>query len=678
MMSDAAPQIPQTAPTPVGPPPAESSTVQVPPMEFIQVQSTAADPAMPAAPASLAPPPAEPVGFTPASVPTAIVQPPASVATDAPLSVVPNVLPDIAPSFSATPQSQTSLIDILVKQGGLTKEQADKLLLERANTTKSLEVVIKEQNLVSEGAMAKARAELYSVPFAQLSEIGVSPEAISLIPESVARRYHMLPFAVNKHDKVLSVAMVDPLDLSAVDFVEKQTGYHLQPYFAPPSEVERTITERYSQNLSSEVTEALKETKFGNQAQLQDLSALSKEVVREAPINKIVETILAYAVKSRASDVHIEPQEDRTRVRYRIDGILTEKLILPRTVHAAVTSRIKILSDLKIDEKRLPQDGRFTFTADGQEVDLRVSTLPTIHGEKIVMRLLKKDVSVPTLTELGLRGRALRDLQDTIKVPHGIILITGPTGSGKTTTLYSLLHEINTPKVNISTLEDPVEYQMPGINQVQINPQVGLTFASGLRSFLRQDPNIIMVGEIRDSETTELAIQASLTGHLVFSTLHTNSAAGAVPRLMDLGGEPFLLASSLSLTMAQRVVRCINPEYKEEYTPDKVLLDDIKKVLGPQFEAWCTQNKKDPEKITLFRPKSDRPVDEPEYKGRVAIFEVIRITDAISKMVMEHKSAADIEKTAVENGMLLMKQDGYLKALEGVTTVEEVLRVAEV
>ena len=357
---------------------------------------------------------------------------------------------------------------------------------------------------------------------------------------------------------------------------------------------------------------------------------------------------------------------------------MNEKLILPSSVHDAVVSRIKILAHLKIDEKRIPQDGRFNFVADGQEVDLRISTLPTIHGEKIVMRLLKKNETVPALEELGMRGMGLRKLRDAINVPHGIVLVTGPTGSGKTTTLYSILHQINTTRVNIMTLEDPVEYEMPGINQVQTNPQAGLTFASGLRSFLRQDPNVIMVGEIRDGETVELAVQASLTGHLVFSTLHTSSATGALPRMVDMGAEPFLLASSMTLTMAQRIVRVINPKYKEEYTPEPSVVEDIKQVLGVYFDAWCKQNGKDPNKITLFRASADRPQTEPEYKGRVGIFEVMPITDELRKLILENSPAGEMEKVAVKQGMLLMKQDGYLKALEGQTTIEEVLRVAEI
>ena len=421
---------------------------------------------------------------------------------------------------------------------------------------------------------------------------------------------------------------------------------------------------------STQVTQA--------RAKESDLSQLQGQTLRQAPVTKIIDTVLSFAMKARSSDIHIEPQEERTRVRYRIDGILQEKLILPKSVHDAVVSRIKILSNLKIDEKRIPQDGRFSFVSNGEEVDLRVSTLPTVNGEKIVMRLLKKNATVPTMEELGLRGIALQHLKEAIKVPRGIILVTGPTGSGKTTTLYSILHQVNTPRVNIITLEDPVEYQMMGVNQVQINPQAGLSFASGMRSFLRQDPNIIMVGEIRDNETAELAVQASLTGHLVFSTLHTNSAAGALPRLLDMKAEPFLLASSMTLTMGQRITRKINPEFREEYKPEPAVLEDIKSVLGSYFDLWCKQNKKDPNNITLFRPKADRPPTEPEYKGRIGIFEVMPISEEIKKLILDKRPGGELEKQAMSEGMMLMKQDGYIKVLNGETTIEEVLRVAEI
>jgi len=571
----------------------------------------------------------------------------------------------------------------LVSNGFLTNQQYQDLLIEQASSGKSVEILIDEKHLVKESDMTKTQADFYNLPFINLAETGASPEAISQIPESVARRYQILPFTIDKQNQLLSVAMKNPMDLSAIDFVEKKTGYKLLPHFASPSEIERTIAERYAQSLSNEVNAALKESGQGPSTHIQTRqeanAVFSREVVREAPITKIVETILGFAVKSRASDIHIEPQEDRTRVRYRIDGILTERLILPRSVHEAVISRIKILSDMKIDEKRIPQDGRFTFMAEGQEVDLRISSLPTAFGEKVVMRLLKKNATVPTLGELGLSDRALKTVETAIKIPHGIILVTGPTGSGKTTTLYSILHKVNTPKVNIVTLEDPIEYQMPGVNQVQINTQVGLTFASGLRSLLRQDPNIMMVGEIRDTETAALAVQASLTGHLVFSTLHTNSAAGALPRLLDMEVEPFLLASSLTLVMGQRVLRKINQDFKEEYTPDLTIADDIKKVLGPLYKQWCVQNNKDPENMHLYRAAQSRPENQPEYLGRIAIFEVLPVTDEIARMVVEHKSGKEIEDVSIaKNGMLLMKQDGYIKVLEGITTIEEVLRVAEV
>ncbi len=610
---------------------------------------------------------------TSADQPAPTPQPPPDVTT--------SPLPSQDPTTPPLPTADFSnLLEVLVSTGDLTKAAADKIQVDNISTGEPIESLLTKENLVNEVALTKAKSILNKVPFIDLSQVGIYPEALTRLPEGVARSYKMLPFEYNKEEGTLSVAMVDPLDLSAVDFAQQKTGLRIAAHYALPSELDRLLAEYYSQSLSSEVTEALAQTtQAGTDTKKNiDYSKLSRETIRQAPIAKIVETILTFAIKARASDVHIEPLEEHTRVRYRIDGILTEKLILPRSVHDAVVSRIKILSGLKIDEKRMPQDGRFNFVALEQEVDLRVSTLPTIHGEKIVMRLLKKDQKVPTMPELGLDGLALRHVQDAIKVPHGIILITGPTGSGKTTTLYSILHVINSPKVNIMTLEDPVEYQMLGVNQVQINPQAGLTFASGLRSFLRQDPNIIMVGEIRDSETAELAIQASLTGHLVFSTLHTSSAAGAIPRLMDMGAEPFLLASSMTLVMGQRVMRVINADYKEEYKPDPVVIEDFKTVLGDRFDAWCKQKGKRPEDITLMRPSKNRPQTEPEFKGRVAIFEVMRITEQISQLIVARKTATEMEKLALKDGMLLMKQDGYLKALEGITTIEEVLRVAQI
>lgn len=673
--------IPSSTTTTIPPTPLISITPDAGLLDDTKMPDGMVPPLSPSLPPDEVPPgPPMPPEVTPPEVPdfTAPLSTQPSPATPPPAESLPEPTP-VAISSNTT-NLQASLLDILVRDKHLTQTQADQIVVEQIQGGKTIDDILDEKKSVTEEDLSRARAEIFGVPFVKISDIGISPEALTVLSQNVAQRYGMLPFTVDQANRTLSVVMKNPLDLTAIDFAEQKTGYTLIVHYAMPTELERLIAERYAQSLSSEVTQALEETTQVEQQkqERQDLTNLAGEVVRQAPITKIVETILAFAMKARASDIHIEPLIDRTRVRYRIDGILTEKLILPSSVHDATVSRIKILSDLKIDEKRVPQDGRFNFITGGEEVDLRVSTLPTIHGEKVVMRLLKKNAEVPTLEELGLKGPALRDLKEAIQVPHGIILVTGPTGSGKTTTLYSVLHTINTPKVNIVTLEDPVEYQMAGVNQVQINPQAGLTFASGLRSFLRQDPNIIMVGEIRDSETVELAVQASLTGHLVFSTLHTSSAAGALPRLLDMGAEPFLLASSMTLTMGQRVVRKINEAYKEEYKPEAAVLEDIKQVLGDRFDAWCKENNKDPNNLTLYRTKADRPQIEPEYKGRVAIFEIMRITEEIGTLILNHKSAAEIEKVAMKNGMVLMKQDGYVKALEGVTTIEEVLRVAQV
>lgn len=381
-------------------------------------------------------------------------------------------------------------------------------------------------------------------------------------------------------------------------------------------------------------------------------------------------TVLEFALKSRASDIHIEPQEKRTRVRYRIDGVLYEKLVLPKTVHEAVVSRIKILSDMKIDERRVPQDGRFNFKMGDEEIDLRVSTLPAIHGEKVVMRLLKKTGGIPDLRELGLSGLALKNLEEAMIKPNGIVLVTGPTGSGKTTTLYSILSRINKTNINIVTLEDPVEYQIPGLNQVQVNPGAGLTFANGLRAFLRQDPNVILVGEIRDAETAGLAIQAALTGHLVFSTLHTNDAATAIPRLLDMDAESFLVSSVVDLVVGQRICRKLCNNCKEEYTPNEEVTNNIHTVLGSLLTVDT--------KLTLYHARGCKECNNNGYLGRVGIYEVLKVSDKIAKMIIAKTSSTDIESQAVTEGMMTMKQDGYLKAVHAVTTIEEVLRVAEV
>ncbi|MBI2017986.1 type II/IV secretion system protein, partial [Candidatus Daviesbacteria bacterium] len=462
------------------------------------------------------------------------------------------------------------------------------------------------------------------------------------------------------------VAMSDPLDLQVIQFIEKKTGLKVVQYLGFEGDILKAISTQYSQNLTSEVTSALKEvSSFTKQ---EEIEANQPEVIREAPVSNIVNQLLEYAVKTKASDIHIEPEENQTRVRYRIDGILHEKVILPKKVHDALVSRVKILSHLKIDERRLPQDGRFSFEFGGQEVDLRVSTLPTVYGEKAVLRLLPKSEQAPTLPELGLRGNALKNLEVQILRPHGIIVICGPTGSGKTTTLYSLLSRLSTTKVNVLTIEDPVEYQIPGANQVQVNPQIGLTFASALRSFLRQDPNIMLVGEIRDTETAELAIQAALTGHEVFSTLHTNTASGALPRLLDMGIEPFLLASAINCIVGQRILRKLCDHCRVSYNPPPEVIENIKQTLGNLLP-----NKP----IVLYKGAGCSQCSHTGYQGRTGIYEVMVVSEKIMKLTLERASSGALEKESITEGMITMKQDGYLKVLEGITSFEEVLRVAQ-
>lgn len=570
-------------------------------------------------------------------------------------------------------EASKTIADVLVEQGALNADRVKEIKLEEVRSGKTQEEIILSKNLASEDALVQAKAKLYNISFIDLSKSPVAPEALSVLSQAVAERFRVFPVSIDKKNKILNLAMADPLDLSAIEFVEQKTGFRIKPHATVPSKVDEFIATRYSTTLSQQVSEALKEVSPKETKKGPDVTRTG--YIREEKIAEVVSQVLEFAIRSRASDVHIEPLEQLTRIRYRIDGILQEKLTIPKGLHDALISRIKILSGMKIDEKRVPQDGRFNFKAGVEEVDLRVSSLPTAWGEKIVMRLLKKTGGVPDLPELGLRGRALKNLEDAILRPHGIILICGPTGSGKTTTLYSIISRLNTPKVNIITLEDPIEYKIAGVNQVQVNPAAKLTFASGLRSFLRQDPNIILVGEIRDQETADLAIQASLTGHLVFSTLHTNNASGALPRLLDMKAEPYLLASSITAIVAQRVVRKVHEKCKVAYDPEPQIVEEIKSVLGPLWEARMKVNKGAAPK--LYKGKGDEECGNSGYYGRTGIFEVLPVSEKIGGLILERRASPDIEKMARLEGMMTLKQDGYLKVLEGLTSVDEVLRVAE-
>ena len=560
-------------------------------------------------------------------------------------------------------------LDILVSEKIITQDIAQKYEVDALQKNLPIDEYLTSNSDVKQEDILKAKAKVLQIPWVTGASMPIAPQALALIPESLARQYLLIPFELNEKENTLKIAMADPFDVQTIGFLQKKTGKRIIPVLSLKDDIEKTVDVVYTQNLSPNITEALKE--FAPEVRTVQAENIGK-IIKEAPIAKIVKTILEYAIKGRASDVHIEPQEARTRVRYRIDGMLQEKLALPRTIQDSLVSRIKILSGLKIDEKRAPQDGRFNFKMGDEEVDLRVSTLPTVNGEKVVMRLLKKTGGIPSLTDLGIQGPQLKALEEAILKPYGIVLVTGPTGSGKSTTLYSLLSLLNKPTVNIMTLEDPVEYQIKGINQVQINPQAGLTFATGLRSFLRQDPNIILVGEIRDSETTTLALQAALTGHLVFSTLHTNDAATAIPRLIDLGGEPFLISSVLNAVVAQRIVRRVDPETSELYTPGPELQKNIQEVLGDYLPD---EYKHDMSKLQLRKvPDSSGP--DSGYHGRVGIYEVIKITRNIENLIVKNSTASEIQDQAVAEGLITMIQDGYLKAINGVTTIEEVLRVA--
>lgn len=562
-------------------------------------------------------------------------------------------------------------LNALVKSGVITQEQAQRFEVDSLQKNLPIDQYLLKNTKLEKSEVLKTKAQIFNIPWTDVKSIPIAPQALSSVPEAVARKNNLIPFEVSEKEGIIKVVMENPFDLQTIEFLEKKTGKRIVPSLGIAEDIKKTIDVFYSQGLSPDIAAALKEV----QPEIQTIRAEDiGNIIKEAPIAKIVSTTLEYAVKSRASDIHIEPQENRTRVRYRIDGILNEKLSLPKGIHDSLVSRIKILSQLKIDEKRLPQDGRFNFKIGEEEVDLRISTLPTAHGEKVVMRLLKKTGGIPDLPELGLGSIQLKIVERAIAKPYGIILVTGPTGSGKSTTLYSILSRLNKPSVNIITLEDPVEYQIPGLNQVQTNPQAGLTFATGLRSFLRQDPNIILVGEIRDKETTQLAIQAALTGHLVFSTLHTNDAATSIPRLIDLGGEPFLIASVLNATLAQRIARRICKFCEGEYQPTPEVVRNIKDVLG-DFLPRKYQNGP---AIKLHKGVGCNECNNTGYYGRIGIFEAIEVSPRLNKMILQETTAKELENQAKEEGLLTMKQDGYLKSLDGITTIEEVLRVAEI
>ncbi len=572
----------------------------------------------------------------------------------------------------------------LIDHSFLSKEQGDQLQKlkvakygeQKIPTPQELSQLMLEGRLLEEEDVAKAKAAFLNLPYIDLRKITVMPEVLNTIPEESRNFYQMAPYELKGRD--LKVAIIDPTNiqaLEALEFLGQKANYQIHIYVASKGSVEPVLKGR---NIKTVVGEALQDIQQKEEIELQtkvldEKSSQSPQVLEEAPIIKIVDVILSNAIEADASDIHIEPSENDVRVRYRIDGILHTSLRLPKNVLSAIVSRIKILSNLKIDEQRLPQDGRFHIEFGKKSVDMRVSTLPLMYGEKIVMRILDKTTSVPTLEQLGIRGKALIWVRENIQKTHGVFLITGPTGSGKSTTLYSILSIRNTNEVNIVTLEDPVEYFIQGVNQSQIKPEIGLTFASGLRSILRQDPNIVMVGEIRDEETAELAVHAALTGHLVFSTLHTNNAIGAIPRLLNMGIEQFLLSASVNLIMAQRLVRklCENCKKPMEITP--IMRAEIEKALKGVPEEYLTGL--DLKNYTVHQPVGCEQCGSIGYKGRFGIFEVMPMLNELQELIFSKSAAFKIYDEALKFGMITMKQDGILKVLHGETTMEEIIRV---
>ncbi len=569
---------------------------------------------------------------------------------------------------NATVQRRRRLGEILVEAGVITLEQLAEALAEqkRGGRHRGLGQVLVDMGLATERGIGEALALQLGLPHLDLREALPDEEAMLLLPEHLARRFQVIPVKVD--GDTLTVGMVDPLDVLAVDDIHRRTGRVIQPAVITHEDFQRALNQYPAldesvETVITEIKAKARSEELGLEMGVDQLRAL----VDEAPVVRLVNMIIVQAIRRRASDIHIEPQEYRMRVRYRIDGALYNVMTPARDIQAAVVSRIKIMAEIDIAERRVPQDGRIAYRLEGREYDLRVSTVPTVFGEKVVMRILDKSATIVGLERIGILPADLLRFEAMIGKPHGIILLTGPTGSGKSTTLYSMLSRLNSTESNIITVEDPVEYQLAGINQVQVNPKAGLTFANGLRSFLRQDPDIIMVGEIRDEETARITIHAALTGHLVLSTLHTNDAPGAVARLVDMGIEPFLVASSMVGVVAQRLVRVLCDRCKQAFAPSTELLDRFGAIAATQRGT-----------MTFYRPQGCDHCDNIGYRGRTGLFEIMLIDDTVRELVTKHASVAEIRQATTRAGMRTLAQDGFAKVLLGITSAEEVLRAVYV
>lgn len=579
---------------------------------------------------------------------------------------------------------------VLRQSGAIDDSRLSELKLVAEQSKKSFQEVVIENKVISSAELSKLISDYIGMPFIEIKADDIPKEVLVKIPEHIARQYKAVLFAEDE-DGTLSLAMEDPDDVQALNFIQKEVGYNLRVYLATKENIMDCL-DAYRGELGQELSEVI----AIQQDKQDEKTTTEEEFAENSPIAQTVNLLLEYAIKSSASDIHIEPREDYVQVRYRIDGVLKEVNKLPRNVLGALVSRIKILSNLKIDERRVPQDGRFKIRVSGKQYALRVSTLPIADGEKVVMRILDESNQSITLENLGYWGKSLAIMKDSMAQPNGMILVTGPTGSGKSTSLFSVLSELNTPDVNISTIEDPVEYKIPGVNQTQTNPKAGMTFASGLRALLRQDPNIIMVGEIRDGETANLGVQAALTGHLVFSTLHTNNAATCLPRLLDMDIEPFLIASTVKAIVGQRLVRRLCSHCRKQHAPDsdeaKVINDLIAergenaimqlhelekeaKAASIGGDSPLSTSKSGVTNIWSAHPEGCDECSHTGFKGRVGIYEVLDVSIAVQKLITANSTSNDIQVEAIKEGMITMQLDGLIKALRGITTVEEVLRV---
>lgn len=554
---------------------------------------------------------------------------------------------------------------------------ADLKRFDDAHTGQSLSEFLLQEGKVKESELKRLEAYVVGIPFIGLTKERIDQAVLSLIPESIARRYNVV--AYRKKESDLEIAILDIGNLPAIDFIKKKTGLRIKPRMTDSESIKAVLTQ-YSKSLQAEFDAIIqKEARNIGGVDESASEATLKALAEDVPVVKIVDSLIAHAIRQDASDIHIEPGENELIIRYRIDGILHDVMKLPQTTAAAMVARIKVLAGLKLDEKRLPQDGRFKTVLDEQPVSFRVSTLPTYYGEKTVIRVLRESVHGFTLEGLGFHGEGLERIHEGLQQHSGIVLASGPTGSGKTTTLYTLLDILNTPEVNISTVEDPIEYQMPRINQTQVKSDIGMTFANGLRALLRQDPNIIMVGEIRDGETASLAVNAALTGHLVLSTIHTNSAAGAIPRLVDMGVEPFLIVSTAKTIIAQRLVRRLT-DVKEEYTlsdgeyASLARVADMDRLLGFLKQESAVGKDATWKDIPFYKAK---PNDESEdgFKGRIGIHEVLPVSATVKEIILRGGTSDEIETQAKKEGMMTMLEDGIFQAAQGKTTIEEVLRV---